>query len=343
LRYLDALVAALKTTGARLFGAAHVKQVHGGADARVITAAGPTVTAKTVVVATNTPINDRVAIHTKQVPHRTFAIALSLPRGRAPHALLWDTGDPYRYVRGVETTSGDFLIVGGEDHKTGQYDDASERFDRLEAWARSRFSHTGARTLAWSGQVLEPIDSLAFIGRNPLDRDNVFIATGDSGHGLTHGVIAGLLICDLVLGRPNPWETLYDPSRRSLKTIGEFTANAFSMAAGYADWLKGSDIDSVDDLARGHAALLRRGARKIAAYRDEEGELHLCSARCTHLGGVVHWNSIEKSWDCPLHGSRFNPDGQVLSGPATTSLDRAEKSGDHAYREPAIHRPDHAA
>src|SRR6185436_14306774 len=162
----------------------------------VETATGAEIRAGAIVVATNTPVNDRVAVHTKQAAYRTYVVAARVPVGALRHALLWDTGDPYHYVR-LQPGDGDraheFLIVGGEDHKTGQASDASARFAALEAWTRERFPMVVDFPLCWSGQIMEPVDSLAFIGRNPGD-DNVYIATGDSGNGMTHGTIAGLLI-----------------------------------------------------------------------------------------------------------------------------------------------------
>jgi glycine/D-amino acid oxidase-like deaminating enzyme len=324
LRYLDGLVNAIERGSCSIHCGTHVLEVHPGSPARVVTSSERTVTAPHVVIATNTPINDVVAIHTKQAPYRTFAIALSAPRDSIAPALYWDTGDPYHYVRvqRVGAGSDDLLVVGGEDHKTGEHDDAEERFDRLEAWARARYPSVQRRERAWSGQVLEPIDALAFIGHNPGDHGRVLISTGDSGNGLTHGVIAGMLLRDLILERANPWQQLYEPSRKNIKALGSFADNAVHVAAGYADWLRAPELSSVGELQPEHGALMQRGASKLAVYRDATGDVRACSARCTHLGGVVRWNSAERSWDCPLHGSRFSTCDEVLSGPAVTPLER---------------------
>jgi glycine/D-amino acid oxidase-like deaminating enzyme len=189
----------------------------------VITRTGATIAAETIV-ATNTPINNRVILHTKQAPYRTYVIGVSVPRGSLPKGLYWDTSDPYHYVRvaRVREHSDDLLIVGGEDHKTGQADDTEERFARLEAWTRDRFPMVLQVASRWSGQVMEPVDGLAFIGRNPMDAPNIYTATGDSGNGMTHGIIAGMLLTALIMGRDNPWAILYDPSRRTLRALQEF-------------------------------------------------------------------------------------------------------------------------
>jgi Rieske Fe-S protein len=238
-----------------------------------------------------------------------------------PWLQWWDTLDPYHYVRiaGRLDDQHDLLIVGGEDHKTGQADDAPARFDRLTAWVRARFPVVGEPLYRWSGQVMEPIDSLAFIGRNPGDR-HVFVATGDSGNGMTHGTIAGMLLADLVLGRENAWAEAYDPSRRSLKAVGEFARENANVAVQYKDWVTSGNARKVDDIPPGEGAVVRHHLHKIAVYRDPAGATCAFDATCPHLGCIVEWNSTEKSWDCPCHGSRFDTQGRVINGPAITGL-----------------------
>jgi glycine/D-amino acid oxidase-like deaminating enzyme/nitrite reductase/ring-hydroxylating ferredoxin subunit len=325
LKYLYGLVQAIQHAGGLFYTKAHVNTVEGGAPARVGIKDGPTVTADAVVVATNTPVNDRFIIHTKQAPYLTYVIGAEVPRGSVPKGLYWDTLDPYHYVRlqsaGDSPADGhDTLIVGGEDHKTGQAHDADERYARLEAWARERFPLMGRVAFRWSGQVMETIDGLAFIGRNPKDAPNVYIATGDSGMGMTHGTIAGMLLTDLICGRANPWTSLYDPARKTLGAALEFTKENLNVAARYADWLTPGDVRSVDEIPREGGAVVRHGLRKVAVYRDPQGALHQCSAVCSHLGCIVAWNAAEKTWDCPCHGSRFDPYGKVLNGPALAGL-----------------------
>jgi Rieske Fe-S protein len=301
--------------------------VEDGEPARVVTANGHVITAGSVVVATNSPISDRLTIHTKQAAYRTYAIAMAFERDEVPTALLWDTEDPYHYVRTY--TEGDgrsLLIVGGEDHKTGQSDDSEQRFTALESWTRKRFPQAKAVSYRWSGQVIEPADHLAFIGRDPHTR-HVYIATADSGHGMTHGTIAGMLLTDLILGRSNPWERLYAPDRKSIRAIGTYAKENLNVAGQFADYLTGGDVADPSSIPPGTGAVVRSGARKLAVYRDEEGILHESSAVCTHAGCVVRWNKLERSWDCPCHGSRFRPDGDVVSGPAREALSRVAIDG----------------
>jgi len=321
LKYLRGVADAARRAGVQIYNRTHADRMEGGTDARVETSRG-VVRANAIVVATNSPVNDLVAIHTKQAAYRTFVVGARVRRGSVPQILLWDTPDPYHYIRLQQVADGDdVLIVGGEDHKTGQKDDGEERFRRLEAWTRERFPQVQAFEYRWSGQVMEPIDSLALIGRNPLDRDNVYVATGDSGNGMTHGTIAGMLLTDLIVGRENPWERLYDPSRKSLGAAKEFAKENLNVAKQYVDLVTPGEVNDASDVAPGHGAIVRRGAGKVAVYRDVSGQLHERSAFCTHLGCVVQWNSVEQTWDCPCHGSRFQVDGHVINGPAIRALD----------------------
>jgi len=328
LKYLEGLARCIQRDGGRIHTRNHVLEVEGG-DRPAARGEGFEVRAGAVVVATNSPINDRLTIHTKQAPYRTYVIGARIPAGSVQHGLYWDTLEHYHYVR-LARIPGDLthemLVVGGEDHKTGHAHDMQIRFDRLEAWTRERFPIEQV-TLRWSGQVLEPMDYIGFIGRDPGGQKNVYIATGDSGQGMTHSTIAGILISDLVLGRPNPWEKLYDPKRKTISkdSLMEFAVENADVAVQYTDLLPlGGDVKSSDEIAPGTGAVLQRGLHKVAAYRDESGELHEHSAICTHLGCVVQWNGLERSWDCPCHGSRFATDGAVLNGPAPHPLKKLE-------------------
>lgn len=335
LLYLKGLARAIRRDGGRIHTGTHAAKIEGGEkSARVETTDGRVVTAFSVVVATNTPVNDRFAIHTKQAPYLTYVIGARVPSGSVTKALYWDTPDPYHYVRleSINATNQetnerekyDLLIVGGEDHKTGQADDANKRFGWLERWTRTRFPMIEEVEFQWSGQVMEPVDGLAFIGRNPMDDDNVYIATGDSGNGMTHGTIAGILLTDLIMGRQNEWETLYDPTRKTLKALPEFASENLNVAAQYTDLVTPGDVDSADEIKPGEGAIIRHGLKKVATYRDEAGTVHERSAVCVHLGCIVDWNSKEKTWDCPCHGSRYDAYGKVFQGPANSDLEESK-------------------
>jgi glycine/D-amino acid oxidase-like deaminating enzyme/nitrite reductase/ring-hydroxylating ferredoxin subunit len=331
LKYLSGLARAVQQSGGRIYTGTHATTLEGGPQARVQTNNGFTVRAGAIVEATNTPISNLVTMHTKQAPYTTYVIGARVASGTITRALYWDTPDPYHYVRlqGISAEAGggyDILIVGGEDHKTGQADDGAQRHAALEAWARLRFPMIEEVVFRWSGQVMEPMDGLAFIGRNPGDPENVYIATGDSGMGMTHGTIAGMLITDLIMGRSSPWTELYDPARKTLRALFEYASENINVAKQYvADYATGGDVDSDEKIMPGHGAILRSGLSKVAVYRDAQGKLHRHSAFCRHLGCIVQWNRVEKTWDCPCHGSRFDRYGKVINGPANSDLKRLEE------------------
>lgn len=311
LEYVAGLARAIVRDGGQIHTGTKVSGVTGGPLVRVRTEAGPVVVADAAVVATHTPFNDREAIHTGQAGTMTYAIAATVPAGSVAKALYWDTGDPSHYARlqrlprtGSDADEAEVLIVGGENHRTGQAGHARPRYDRLEAWARERFPMIREVVYRWSGQVRETIDGPGFIGKTPLDH-GVYIATGDSGMGMTHGTLAGILLTDLLQGRKNRWSSLYAPARRKAGAVGGFLRENLNAARQYFN-------------------ALRRGPNEPL------------SLACPQLGCLVNWNDADNTWDCPGHGSRFDPRGRVICGPANETLEPARA------RARAVPRPAYA-
>lgn len=320
MKYINGLAQAIIKKGGKIFTNSLVTVVE-ESEQVIVKTKDYQVVCQAAVIATNTPFVDRFAMHTKQSAYRSYVVGLAIPHGQVSKALYWDTKDPYHYVRVVAgTDDSDILLVGGEDHKTGQANDAALRFRHLHDWAKAMFGIEGKEVFTWSGQVMEPIDGLAFIGRNPGSK-NIYIVTGDSGHGLTHGTIAGILISDLIIGKKNKWAELYNPSRKNIRAFGQFFKESCNIVAQYAEHFKKGDVDSADAIKPGSGAIIKKGLKKMAVYKDDQGRVHSCSALCPHLGCVVAWNSSEKTWDCPCHGSRFSATGKVLNGPAHQDLE----------------------
>jgi len=327
-KYLVGLSNAVKRMGGKIFCDTLVNDVQGGDLTKgehptATTDTNHKVTAKAIVVATNAPapINDWAGIYTKQTSFRSYVIGVSVPKGSVTDALYWDTTDPYHYVRIDQTTNNhDVLLVGGADHKVGQMRDKQLPFEQLEQWTRERFKQAGDVLYRWSGQVQEPDDGVAFIGKAPTAKPNVYVITGDSGMGLTHGTLGAMLVRDLIIGRENTWASLYDPLRKPLHAKTEFIKENLNAMATYVDYVTPGQVSSENDVLPGEGALIREGLKKLAVYREDGGKLHKMSAICPHLGCIVQWNSIEKSWDCPCHGSRFKCTGEVVMGPSVTGL-----------------------
>lgn len=337
LKYLSGLAAAIVRMGGRICTRSKVTEVREGE----VRANGHSVKAGGIVVATNSPVNDIVTMHTKQAPYRSYVLGFRVAKGAMPHALWWDTGDqesrwpsyPYHYVRLEEyDATSDILIVGGEDHKTGQAESEDipeeQRYVNLERWTREHFPQAGDIVSRWSGQVMEPVDALGFMGRNPGD-DHIYIITGDSGNGMTHGTIGGKLVCDLIRGVSNPYEKLYDPARISFSTGGDFIREQANVGKQYLDWLTPEEKKDAEQLLPGQGAVIGGALGKKAAWRNADGQISVFSAVCPHMGCVVRWNADETTFDCPCHGSRFSVEGEVLNGPAITGLKRLENEEDN--------------
>lgn len=332
LKYIQGLIKAILKYGGKIFSHTHVNHFQEDSVCVVSTQSGAKVTAQSVIVATCTPVNNRFFIHTKQAPYRTYVIAAPIPKGSVQKGLYWDTPNPYHYIRiqkHLFDAGLDWLIIGGEDHKTGQDPEIEKKYEHLEQWAKKRFSMIDKIEYRWSGQIFESIDSLAFIGKNP-GNTHIYIATGDSGNGLTHGTIAGILIPDLIFGKDNPWKSLYEPSRKTLCAASKYIHGTLNVARQYGDWFTPGEIKKLETLAPDEGMILREGLKKIAVYKDKQNNIYTHSAFCPHLGGCVRWNCGEKSWDCPCHGSRFNGFGKVMNGPAISDLYPSNNKSDNS-------------
>jgi glycine/D-amino acid oxidase-like deaminating enzyme/nitrite reductase/ring-hydroxylating ferredoxin subunit len=331
MKYLGGLCNSFLRNGGEVFTETHASQIDSSG---IVSKEGFRITAKHVVVATNTPVSNKYIPHLKQYAYRTYVIGARVKKGSVPKALWWDTGDhstdadipPYHYVRTQPLDEMyDLLICGGEDHPTGLADATSipekDRYMLLEHWARERFPIEDV-VYKWSGQVMEPMDGLAFIGRNPMSKDNMYIITGDSGNGMTNGTFAGMLISDLVNNRKNKWEKVYNPSRFKLITAGKtFFKEVVAGLVNYIRTKPKGEPNDIHDLKAGEGKVIEMEGKKYGVFRDGSEQLHLVSADCTHMKCTVKWNPDEKSWDCPCHGSRFSWEGRVMHGPANADLE----------------------
>jgi glycine/D-amino acid oxidase-like deaminating enzyme len=262
LKYLAGLAQAIAQRGGRLFGDTVVESAMEEKTGVVVKTDRGSVRATDVVFATNSPIGGSVTIHTKQAPYRTYALAATLTRGSLPDALYWDTLDPYHYVRlQPHCEHQDIVIVGGEDHKSGQADDGEARFAALESWARERLPKMGKVIHRWSGQVMEPADYVGFIGRNSGDKHR-YIATGDSGQGITNGVIASMLIANLIFDGNSPWVKAYDPARMITKNIGGYLSENMTVLKSFAEYLTMGEIAAIERLKPGEGGLFSQRAEK---------------------------------------------------------------------------------
>ena len=328
-RYCLGLAGGLDQLGASVYENTRVLDVDAetGDDLSVVRTEHGDLRARHVVLATHLPFLDRGGFFAKAYPMRSYAMAVTLSEGAAmPRGMYLGKDEATRSLR---TALGDtVLVVGGEGHKTGQDADTRERYATLEAWARENFDVARIEH-RWSAQDYVPVDGTPFVGQL-LPRSNVLVATGFQKWGMTNGTAAGMMLADLVDGRESPWLGAFDATRiKSTVTSKAFVTENVDAVAGHlaADRLKTISPPSADSLAPGDGGIVSLDGKKVAAHRKDDGTLVAVSPVCTHVGCLVGWNTAERTWDCPCHGSRFTCDGKVIQGPALHDLEVLGENG----------------
>jgi glycine/D-amino acid oxidase-like deaminating enzyme/nitrite reductase/ring-hydroxylating ferredoxin subunit len=323
--YLEGLLRSLVAAGCQVFEDSAVTEV---VDSPLTVKANDReVRCEFLVLATHVPLMGKLGLigatlfQSKLALYTSYAISGRVPTGAVPDALFWDTADPYRYLRLDRQPDSDYLIYGGEDHKTGQVEKTAERFTPLEE-GLAKFARGAAVTHQWSGQVVETNDGLPFIGEIA---ERQFIATGFSGNGMTFGTLSAMMARDAVQGKKNPWKDLFDPHRKRIGGVWDYVKENLDYPYYMLrDRLTSAQGNSLGDLKPLEGKILKIDGAKVAAYRDAKGAVITLTPVCTHMGCLVHWNKTESTWDCPCHGSRFRPDGKVLAGPAESPLQKVD-------------------
>ena len=326
-KYLAGLARTIVAAGGRIYEHTEVSEFCD--EPRGVKANGHTVTADDIVIATHNPlmgltnIASATLFQTKLALYTSYVIAGRVKKGLVPDALFSDTGDPYDYLRIEPHRDYDLVIFGGEDHKTGQADDTNKCFDALQRRLASLLPDIEV-THHWSGQVIETPDGLPYLGRN---KDHQYVATGFAGNGMTFGTLGAMIAVDGILGRGNPWTDLFDIGRKKIRggAWDYVTENKDYPYYLIRDRFAGSEGQSLRQVRRGDGKVLDLNGQRVAAYRDQDGTTSLRSAVCTHMGCEVRWNTAERTWDCPCHGSRFKPTGEVLAGPAESPLPEIDR------------------
>jgi glycine/D-amino acid oxidase-like deaminating enzyme/nitrite reductase/ring-hydroxylating ferredoxin subunit len=323
-KYLAALAALIDGDGSHVFE--HTESEEVVDEPLSVRAGGHTIACGYVVIATHTPLTGKTNIasatlfQTKLYLYSTYVLGGRVPKETVPDALYWDTADPYHYLRLDPHRDFDYAIFGGQDHKTGQASDTEACYRALERTLRQFIPRIDI-SHRWSGQVIETNDGLPFIGETSSRQ---FAATGYAGNGMTFGTLAGLMARDAALGRRNPWDELFDTNRTKVRGgvwdyLKENTDYPYYMIR---DRLAGPEARTRRELGRGQGKILEIDGQRLAAWRSDAGAVTLLSPVCTHMGCLVGWNAAEATWDCPCHGSRFTPTGEVLSGPAESPLEK---------------------
>jgi glycine/D-amino acid oxidase-like deaminating enzyme/nitrite reductase/ring-hydroxylating ferredoxin subunit len=324
-QYLAGLMQAIGEAGGQIYEQSPVQEFLSDQVGAKVN--GHIVSCEDIVLATHNPLSgiagflSSSVFQTKLALYNSYVVAGRIAKNRVPDALFWDTLDPYHYLRIQPEADHDLIIFGGEDHKTGQADDTTTCFERLEKTLKAVLPDIDV-TRRWSGQVIETPDGLPYIGRTA---DHQYVATGFAGNGMTFGTLSAMMTRDRLLGASNPWTDLFEPDRKAIaRGAWEYLKeNADYPYYLIRDRFAGAEGRSVRAVKRGQGEVIEQDGRKLAVYRNEKGEATVLSASCTHMGCIVDWNEAEQTWDCPCHGSRFKPTGDVIGGPAESPLEPA--------------------
>lgn len=325
-KYLLALADDLRRHGGSVYENTRVVGLNEGEPCTLATEAGVSVRAREVVIATHYPVFDRALLFTRLSPRRELVVAGVIDEERAPRDMYITPEQSTRSVRTAPLGDGRRLLIVTGEHFTPGTADVEERFARLSSWAEARFAGV-ALTHRWATQDNDSTDSVPLVGPLRPGSRHTYVATGFGGWGLSGGIMAGTLLSDLIAGRTAEWSGLYDPRRVAsvVREGGTFLKHQAKVARHFVgDRVPPLTGLGPDDIARGDGAVVRVGTGQYAVHRDEAGQLHAVSASCTHLGCAVAFNRAEKAWECPCHGSRFAPDGQVLQGPAVRPLKKRD-------------------
>lgn len=327
-KYLIALLRLLTTgKGCQVFEQTNIDELE-GTPITATASSGARIHCEHVLIATHVPLQGKsgllpaTILQSKLAPYSSYVVGGWVPRGTVPEALYWDTGDPYDYVRVDRRHDHDFVIFGGEDHKTGQVKETVQCFERLEQRIKHLLPEI-AITHRWSGQVIETNDGLPYIGTTA---EGQYVATGFAGNGMTFGTLSAMMFVDHITGEKNPWAELFDTGRTKVKggLWNYLKENKDYPYYLIRDRFAGHGGHSLRAIPRGHGEIVEVNGQPSAVYRGLDSQLHIRSAVCTHMGCYVHFNEAERTWDCPCHGSRFKVNGEVLAGPAEEPLKPVE-------------------
>lgn len=327
-KYLLPLAEKIVGDGSHVLERTRVVAVEGNGPLTVRAERGSVIAAD-VILASHLPFLDRGFFFAKAHPERSYAVACRATGAQDPEGMYINIGTPTRSVRTAHDEQGGLLLLGGEGHKPGSDGDTEAHYRALEEFGR-RHWQAADFPYRWSTQDYAPVDGVPYVGQLTRRSKHIYVATGFKKWGMTNGTAAAMILVDRILGRDNPWQDLFDSKRlKPAASAGSFVKENASVARHFfGDRVNRGDTGSIADLERGEGRLLRVAGRKTAVYRDDSGRVHALSPVCSHMGCHVAWNTAERSWDCPCHGSRFTGEGVVIQGPATRDLTQRDADSD---------------
>lgn len=323
-QYVHSLARKFEELGGLIKQYCMVQHTHEESERIKVTTSTGTYRSRALIYATHIPPGINL-VHLRCSPFRSYAMAVKLADGNYPQGLIYDMQTPYHYYRTQIVNGEKFLIAGGKDHKTGHEQNTENFFRLLESHVRKHFNVKEV-TYQWSSQYYEPVDGLPYIGHFPGHEENVYVATGFGGNGMTYSHVAAHILTDLVMGRENSYKTLFSPSRiKPIAGFADFIEHNTDVVRRFiGKWFSAEELNETASLAPGEGKVVIFNGNILALSKDNDHTLHAVSPACTHMKCSVGWNLAEQSWDCPCHGARYSPDGKVLNGPASKDLERIE-------------------
>jgi glycine/D-amino acid oxidase-like deaminating enzyme/nitrite reductase/ring-hydroxylating ferredoxin subunit len=322
-KYILALASAFIAAGGIILENTFIRDTVFEDDLHLAKTSDSSIRAKNIVYATHIPPGINV-LHFRCAPYRSYVLGIRLKDNVYPENLVYDMQEPYHYIRTHVIDGQSYLILGGEDHKTG-HEDPEKAFKNLETYARNYFDVESVE-FRWSSQYYVPADGLPYIGLLPGGDDRSYTATGFNGNGMMFGTLSAKIISDMILGEQNKYADLYSPSRmKPVAGFMDFLKENTDVAYHFiADRFSAESISSLKELEADSGTVIDYEGQRLAVYKNTDEKVQVLSSVCTHAGCIVNFNPAEKSWDCPCHGGRFDLNGKVISGPPRQDLQQID-------------------
>jgi len=322
LKFLLALAQKVTNTGGLIFEQTPIVAIDENNNYTLTTSKGHKISAQKVIIASHYPFYNKPAIYFARIyQQRSYVVAISA-KEKYPGGMYINAENPTRSLRSQLSESGELILVGGENHKTGQGIDENKHYEALIDFANETFTLSDI-PYRWSTQDCMTLDSIPYVGHFTSKTPNMYIATGFQKWGMTNSMASAMLLRDLIIDQKSPWQDVYNPSRDTLSaSTKHFIVQNLDVAVEITKG-KLAPLSEAITIERGEAKIIKVDGKRTGAYRDETGTLHLVNTTCPHLGCELCWNAAERSWDCPCHGSRFSYKGDVLEGPSVHPLSSA--------------------
>lgn len=319
-KYLIPLAEKISQQGCQIYEQSRVVNIEEGDRYILITNKGKKVSAEKIIIASHYPCYNKAGMYFARLwPDRSYVLAVKV-KEKYPGGMYITAEEPGRSVRSQKSDDGELVIIGGEHHKTGQGEDTEKHYEALVGYSNENFTVEDI-PYRWSTQDCMTLDSIPYIGHFTSDTPNMYIATGFGKWGMTNSTVSSLILRDLIVNGESPWQDVYNPSRQTITTSAKtFVVENLNVAKELIK-RKTSSLPEDVEIKAGEGKVIKAEGDRAGAYRDKQGTLHIVNTTCTHMGCELMWNSAEKSWDCPCHGSRFSYEGDIIEGPAVKPLD----------------------